>query len=537
MPASQPSTGPVLQPAQPPATTLLNENIHDGQINCLDRVGDWLELASPQIRARSEVLLLNDTRPGAEGQSGHAVIRQGDAVFDPATGRNYPSLEAYQKENPQYTVAGSVGGAAMARILSTEPGSPARQEAISRAGIPTALAGMLLADDPRPERTTNASNVRLRGGPGTDQQILQEMPEGTRLEVTGEAQNGFIPVLAHVPGQSEPVAGWVSEQYTTPVEEATAPAEPAEPSGPEERFTTAPDVRLRGGPGTDQQILQEMPEGTRLEVTGEAQNGFIPVLAHVPGQSEPVAGWVSQEYTRPAAGETSLGTDGRPSTDNIKDRTPRYAQGDSDWASEPLYDGQTTDTIGTAGCAVTSAAMAMSGTLQAYGYPAVTPADVDAALDNNPNGGFTEYSALRWGNEVGAGAVPLQHQSAVFSTENLDAALAQGVPVVMEVQVDRSEADPDGWMHYVCVVDRKVNEDGSVTYTGYDPGYQDPPGSGNAAEITFTVAADGTLHGTNAGGGTYDTAARTDTARGTGLHYYLPTPEMVAAGQQQATGQ
>lgn len=145
--ASKRQPGATLEPtvSAPPASTLMTENIRDGQANCLDKVGDWLELASPQIRARSEVLILSDNRPGAEGQTGHAVIRQGNGIFDPSTGRSYPSFEAFNADG-RYSIAGKVNGPAMQRILSAPPGSAARQQAIARAGVDPALASMLVAD-------------------------------------------------------------------------------------------------------------------------------------------------------------------------------------------------------------------------------------------------------------------------------------------------------------------------------------------------------------------------------------------------------
>ncbi|RKH47177.1 hypothetical protein D7V93_34180 [Corallococcus llansteffanensis] len=131
--------------AEPAASTLLTEDSHDGSANCLDQVGDWLELASPEIRARSEVVLLRDNRPGAEGEAGHAVIRQGEGVFDPSTGQSYPSLEAFLSDG-RYSVEGKVSGTAMNRILSTPPGSPERQEALDRAGVSPTLAVLQVAD-------------------------------------------------------------------------------------------------------------------------------------------------------------------------------------------------------------------------------------------------------------------------------------------------------------------------------------------------------------------------------------------------------
>lgn len=128
-----------------PATTLLTENTRDGQRNCLDAVGDWLALATPQLRARSEVLILRDTRAGAQGTTGHAVIRQGESIFDPSTGKSYANFKEFNAAG-NYQLVHTTSGAAMQRVLSTPAGSPERQQALDAARIPAAVQNMLLAD-------------------------------------------------------------------------------------------------------------------------------------------------------------------------------------------------------------------------------------------------------------------------------------------------------------------------------------------------------------------------------------------------------
>jgi len=125
-------------------STLLTENSRDSSVNCLDAVGDFLELASPAIRGRSEVLFLEDTRSGAEGQTGHVVIRQGNNIYDPAT-RQWSEASAYFRSHPEYQQVGSVSGQTVHSILSAEPG-PARQAALEKANLPANIAQMVVAD-------------------------------------------------------------------------------------------------------------------------------------------------------------------------------------------------------------------------------------------------------------------------------------------------------------------------------------------------------------------------------------------------------
>ncbi|MFP2934354.1 hypothetical protein ACLESO_56415, partial [Pyxidicoccus sp. 3LG] len=140
--------------AAAPATNLLTENSRDGKANCLDRAADWLAKASPELRARSELVFLKDTRGGAEGRSGHVVIRQGNSIYDPSTGKSYADMEAFRKAQPQYVEVGSLRGPQAARIFSAPPGSAERAQAIAQAKVPPALQHMLVAD---PAATTGVA--------------------------------------------------------------------------------------------------------------------------------------------------------------------------------------------------------------------------------------------------------------------------------------------------------------------------------------------------------------------------------------------
>lgn len=139
---------PRLDSVAAPATSLLNEDTRDGSVNCLDRAADWVDKAGPQLRARSELVFLEDTRPGAQGQTGHVVVRQGERVFDPSTNKGYDSLADFQRAQPQYREVGSLPATQASRIFSTPPGSPERQAALAQAKVAPALQRMLVADAP-----------------------------------------------------------------------------------------------------------------------------------------------------------------------------------------------------------------------------------------------------------------------------------------------------------------------------------------------------------------------------------------------------
>lgn len=129
-----------------PASSLLTENPQDGSVNCLDVAADWVSKASPALRARSELVFLQDSRTGAEGQSGHVLVRQGERVLDPTTNQSYASLADYQRAHPQYREVGTLPATSAARIFSTPAGSPERAAALAQARVPEGLQRMMVAD-------------------------------------------------------------------------------------------------------------------------------------------------------------------------------------------------------------------------------------------------------------------------------------------------------------------------------------------------------------------------------------------------------
>lgn len=139
------SRGPDLQGGTPPPTTLQTEVLGDGQANCIEQVAQFLSL-DPQIRSRSEVVFLRDTRTGAEGRSGHVLIRQGNNVYDPAT-RQWTEQQSYFRAHPEYQLAGTASGTVVNRLLQIPPG-PERNAALARSGLDPALFTLAVADTP-----------------------------------------------------------------------------------------------------------------------------------------------------------------------------------------------------------------------------------------------------------------------------------------------------------------------------------------------------------------------------------------------------
>jgi hypothetical protein len=143
-----------------PASSLLTENSKDGSVNCLDKAADWVNKSSPELQSRSEMVFLKDSRGGAEGQTGHVVVRQGERVLDPGSGKSYEDMKAYLKEQPHYSEAGSLPGTTAAKVFATEPGSPERAKALADANVSPEIQQLKVADPPVTGDVPNAATTQ-----------------------------------------------------------------------------------------------------------------------------------------------------------------------------------------------------------------------------------------------------------------------------------------------------------------------------------------------------------------------------------------
>jgi uncharacterized protein YraI len=159
--------------------------------------------------------------------------------------------------------------------------------------------------------TTVGLNLNLRSGPGTSFGVVRSLPSGAQVEVMGAAQGGFLPV------RYQGTKGWASADYLrvgsagTPVT-PTATATPVTPTATATATTpTTPDgtatgsgtvtagrLNFRSGPGLSSPVIGVLTFGTRVEITGSAQNGFLPITSQ--GQN----GWASAEFIDAGAGGT-----------------------------------------------------------------------------------------------------------------------------------------------------------------------------------------------------------------------------------------
>jgi LysM repeat protein len=295
--------------------------------------------------------------------------------------------------------------------------------------------------------------------------------EGQRLRIPGE--DSFSPRPEARPTQAptrapRPEARPTRAPTRAPRPEARPTRAPTTALRPEARPTQAPTTALRPearppqGPTGDIRPEARPPQGPTGDIRPEARppqgpTGDIRPEARPPqgptGDIRPEA-----RPPQPPTSDTAQWRDEQTGREfSSRDGVPVFNQNDPAWGAQDLGTGRSNNTIGSAGCAISATAMAVS----ALSGQTVTPQEMDQHLDTN--GGY-QGDHVDWG--VAAGAVqsdpPVtasRHHG--FSVSDIDAQLAEGRPVVIGVDYKNGQ----GTDHWMTVTGR--NEDG--TYNVNDP--------------------------------------------------------------------
>jgi uncharacterized protein YraI len=217
------------------------------------------------IASGGESVLLRD-QPGYEAASlaelsdGSALEVTGDVVMAADGTAWVPVVAAGQSG---YVPAGYVGAA------STAPAPPADAAA---APASSAAAPEPVVAAPAGVAATTTTDANLRTAPSTDADVVLVLPPGTPLSVTGELENGFVPVTAN--GST----GWVAVDLITEGSPPTA-APVAAPTDANTPFdaTAMTDLDLRAAPDPSSAVLATVPAGSAMRTTGGPQNGYFPV--------------------------------------------------------------------------------------------------------------------------------------------------------------------------------------------------------------------------------------------------------------------
>ena len=138
--------------------------------------------------------------------------------------------------------------------------------------------------------TTSALN--LRAGPRTDQRIRLVMPEGAQVEVIGGPRRGYYKVVYD--GQE----GWAHGDY---LDFGSGSGDGGGSSSGSTAVLSA--LNLRSGPSTSDSIILVMPEGSRVDLTGEGRNGFLEVIYRG------TTGWAHSDYLDGGNGASDDGGD------------------------------------------------------------------------------------------------------------------------------------------------------------------------------------------------------------------------------------
>jgi uncharacterized protein YraI len=113
-------------------------------------------------------------------------------------------------------------------------------------------------------------DLNLRAEPALNAEILDVIPAGALVDVTGDAVGGFYPVTYG--GQS----GWAYSAYLTLGSTGDGIVTTGGPRG-EVNVADGP-VNFRTGPSTDDPIISVIPDGPLVALTGDSANGFLSII-------------------------------------------------------------------------------------------------------------------------------------------------------------------------------------------------------------------------------------------------------------------
>ncbi|MBX3071071.1 MAG: SH3 domain-containing protein [Thermomicrobiales bacterium] len=122
--------------------------------------------------------------------------------------------------------------------------------------------------------------LNLRSGPGTGYGVLVVMPDSATVTLLGESQNGFVKVTY------KGTTGWASSTYIR------AGGSSSSSTGSGTATVIDGSLNLRATASTSGQVLLVMPDGARVTLLGETQNGFTKVSYNG------TTGWAYSIYLR-----------------------------------------------------------------------------------------------------------------------------------------------------------------------------------------------------------------------------------------------
>lgn len=119
-----------------------------------------------------------------------------------------------------------------------------------------------------------AEDVNLRSGPSTSDDVLTVVPPGRRLSIVSPIDSGFYQV------DVDGLRGWVHADYLAPDDGRVG----------DTIAIVEDEVNFREGPSTADDIIEVVPEGTAVVITGAADGAFLPVKLNE------TTGWIAADY-------------------------------------------------------------------------------------------------------------------------------------------------------------------------------------------------------------------------------------------------
>ncbi|MFP3389556.1 N-acetylmuramoyl-L-alanine amidase [Brevibacillus sp. SIMBA_040] len=154
-----------------------------------------------------------------------------------------------------------------------------------------------------------ATSLNVRSEPSFKAAVVGSLSYGATVTISKEAY-GWVQI------SYKQTTGWVAGYYLQKTSKGVVPAaKPAASSGTSSNrgTVTADALRMRKGPGLDQDIVQVLPQGTTLEITGRKVD-WLQVKT-----SAGKTGWVSANYVGQSTGkETSKATTKATSSSGLK---------------------------------------------------------------------------------------------------------------------------------------------------------------------------------------------------------------------------
>jgi uncharacterized protein YraI len=136
-------------------------------------------------------------------------------------------------------------------------------------------------------------NMPIRTGPGPEHALIFSVPQGSAVEQTGQAANGYVSV------RYKEVVGWAAAEHLGPPievapetlsEEAGEPIDTKTPRpGSGVAYTTV-DLSLRSEPSANSEPIMSIPAGSRVVLTGVMEYDFQRV------NFRDQIGWVANQF-------------------------------------------------------------------------------------------------------------------------------------------------------------------------------------------------------------------------------------------------